>query len=79
MTPSGLHRQLLFYGYDEVTDFLKNSPLNRHIYMKYLDLLPERNIEVPMVRLFNESINFNDTVTQVNVNSQVENNKYNKQ
>lgn len=54
MTASGLHRQLLFYGYDEVTDFLKNSPLNRHIYKKYLDLLPERNIEVPMVRLFNE-------------------------
>ena len=41
MTPSGLHRQLLFYGYDEVTDFLKNSPLNRHIYKKYLDLLPD--------------------------------------
>ena len=54
MTPSELHRQLLFYGYDEVTDFLSDSPLNRHIYKLLLDLLPKANIEVPLVRIFNE-------------------------
>lgn len=54
MTASELHRQLLFFGYDEVTDYLKNSPLNRHIYKKLLDLLPDRNVDVPMVSLFNE-------------------------
>lgn len=54
MTPSSLHRQLLFYGYDEVTDYLKNSPLNRNIYKLLLDLLPKHQLDVPMVKLFNE-------------------------
>lgn len=47
MNASELSRQLLFYGYDEVTDYLKNSPLNRYIYKKFLTLLPEYGITVP--------------------------------
>lgn len=54
MTASELIRQLLFYGYEEVTDYLKNSPLNRYLYKQFLNLLPAHNIEVPMVSLFNE-------------------------
>ena len=54
MTASELSRQLLFYGYDEATDFLKNSPLNRYLYKKFLLLLPEYGINVPMVTFFNE-------------------------
>ena len=54
MNASELSRQLLFYGYNEVTDYLKNSTLNRYIYKKFLVLLPENQITVPMVKLFNE-------------------------
>ena len=54
MTASELSRQLLFYGYDEVTDYLKNSPLNRYIYKKFLNVLPQCDIDIPIVRLFNE-------------------------
>lgn len=54
MTASELHRKLLFYGYDEVTDYLMNSPLNRHVYKLLLDLLSKHQVEVPMVKLFNE-------------------------
>lgn len=54
MNASELSRQLLFYGYDEVTDYLKNSPLNRYLYKMFLNVLPQCDIDVPMVRLFNE-------------------------
>lgn len=54
MNASELSRQLLFYGYDEVTDYLKNSPLNRYIYKKFLTILPEYGITVPLVTMFNE-------------------------
>lgn len=54
MNASELSRQLLFYGYNEVTDYLKNSPLNRYIYKLFLQVLPQCNIDTPMVRLFNE-------------------------
>ena len=54
MNASELSRKLLFYGYDEATAFLKNSPLNRHLYKMFLDLLPKHQIEVPIVKLFNE-------------------------
>ena len=54
MNASELSRQLLFYGYSEVTDCLNNSPLIRHIYKKFLVLLPENKITTPMVKLFNE-------------------------
>jgi len=33
---------------------LKNSPLNRYIYKKFLTILPEYGITVPLVTMFNE-------------------------
>ena len=54
MTASELNRNLLFHGYDEVTDYLKNSPLNRYLYKRILGILSARGIEVPIVKLFNE-------------------------
>lgn len=54
MHPSELNRKLLFYGYGEVTDYLKNSPLNRFLYKKIVDILNDSGITVPPVTLFNE-------------------------
>lgn len=54
MNASELSRQLLFYGYEEVTDYLKNSPMNRYLYKMFLKVLPQCDIKVPMVTLFNE-------------------------
>ena len=54
MTASALNRKLLFSGYDEVTHFLRNSPLNRHLYKKILGVLSASGIAVPVVTLFNE-------------------------
>lgn len=51
---SELNRLLLFCGHSEVADFLNGSPLNRHLYKHFLRLLPQHQIEVPMVSLFNE-------------------------
>jgi hypothetical protein len=54
MTSSELRRKLLYCGYSDVTDYLRNSPLNRHIYKKLLNLLQNHCIEVPIVAIFNE-------------------------
>ena len=54
MTAAQLNRKLLFSGYGEVTDFLRNSPLNRHLYKKVLGVLSASGIAVPVVTLFNE-------------------------
>lgn len=54
MTPSTLNRKLLFHGYEDVTDFLKNSPLNRYLYKRILGVLSASGIVVPVVKLFNE-------------------------
>ena len=54
MTASALNRKLLFSGYDEVTHFLRNSPLNRFLYKKVLGVLSASGIAVPVVTLFNE-------------------------
>jgi hypothetical protein len=54
MNASELSRQLLFYGYDEVTDYLKNSPVNRFLYKRFLEILPTAEIEIPVVTIFNE-------------------------
>ncbi len=54
MNASELNRQLLFYGYTEATDFLKNSPLNRYLYKQFLNIMPKYGIDIPMVQLFNE-------------------------
>lgn len=54
MHPSELNRKLLFYGYGEVSDHLKNSPLNRYLYKRILGVLSASGIGVPVVTLFNE-------------------------
>lgn len=54
MNASELSRQLLYYGYTELTDYLKNSPLNRYLYKQFLNIIPKYEIDVPMVQLFNE-------------------------
>ena len=54
MTSAELHRKLLYCGYSDVTDYLRNSPLNRHIYKQLLTLLQNHFIEVPIVAIFNE-------------------------
>lgn len=54
MTASELHRKLLYYGYDDVTDYLMNSPVHRYLYREFLDLLPAHKIEVSALKIFNE-------------------------
>ena len=54
MTPSSLNRSLLFHGHEEITDFLKDSPLNRYLYKRILGILSAGGIEVSVVTLFNE-------------------------
>lgn len=54
MTASELNRKLLYRGYDDMVDYLRNSPLNRYLYKKLLDLLPKYDIEVPILTIFNE-------------------------
>jgi len=51
---SELRRIMLFNGYSDVTDYLKNSPINRWIYKDLLTLLPAEGIEVPVVKIFQE-------------------------
>lgn len=54
MTASELQRNLLFSGYSDVTDYLKNSPVNRFLYKRFLEILPTAEIEIPVVTIFNE-------------------------
>lgn len=54
MDASELNRKLLFVGYEEATDYLNNSPLNRYLYKFFIDTLPQYQIEVPIVTFFNE-------------------------
>lgn len=54
MNASELHRKLLYCGYTDLSDYLNESPANRYIYNKVIDLLPLHKINVPIVTLFNE-------------------------
>lgn len=54
MNASELNRKLLFHGQHEVTDYLRNSPLNRFLYKRFLDILSASGIDVPVVKLFND-------------------------
>ena len=54
MNAPELHRKLLYCGYSDVTDHLRNSPLNRYLYKKLLMLMPMHDIDVPIVSIFNE-------------------------
>ena len=54
MTASELQRKLLYCGYTDLTDYLRNSPLNRYLYKQMLDYKESFNIETPIITLFNE-------------------------
>ena len=54
MTASELQRKLLFYGFSDITDFLRDSPLNRYLYKNMLDYREICGIETPMIKLLNE-------------------------
>ena len=53
MNASELNRKLLYRGYDDMADYLRNSPMNRTIYNLILEYGPEK-IESPMLSIFNE-------------------------
>ena len=54
MNASELHRKLLYCGYSDVTDYLKNSPMNRFIYRQLLAIRPVYGIEASILTIFNE-------------------------
>lgn len=54
MNAAELNRLLLFHGQNDVTDFLRSSPLNRFLYKKLLGVLSASGIAVPAVKLFND-------------------------
>lgn len=54
MNASQLSRKLLYYGYDDVTDYLKNSPLNRYIYKQILALRTKYSELPSILTVFNE-------------------------
>lgn len=54
MTSSELHRKLLYCGYSEVTDYLRNSPMHRFLYKQLLVLRPKLKIDTSILTLFNE-------------------------
>ena len=54
MNASELNRYLLYYGQNDMTDFLRDSPLNLRLYENMLGILSTCGIKVPAVTLFNE-------------------------
>lgn len=54
MNASELQRKLLYWGYTDLTDYLRNSPLNRYLYKRMLNYKEEHFIETPILTLFNE-------------------------
>lgn len=54
MNASELNRKLLYCGLNDLTDYLRNSPLNRYLYKVLLVELPHRKIDTPIVTMFNE-------------------------
>ena len=49
-----LHRKLLYNGYSDVADYLKNSPVNRFIYKILLGVTKQWHLDNSIVELFNE-------------------------
>ena len=54
MTSSDLYRKLLYSGYTDITDYLKDSPTNRYIYKCLLHYSERYGINNPILDLFNE-------------------------
>lgn len=55
MKASELNRKLLYRGYDDMVDYLRNSPLNRLIYQIILTYGPKPPVDIPMLTIFNEA------------------------
>lgn len=49
-----LHRKLLYNGYSDVADYLKNSPVNRFIYKNLLGATQRWHLDNSIIELFNE-------------------------
>lgn len=54
MTSSELHRKLLYCGYNDLSAYLTNKPINQYMHKLMLDLCEHYQIEVPVLTLFNE-------------------------
>lgn len=54
MEASDLHRKLIYNGHDDLTDYLRNSPLNRYIYKQLLELKSDRSLDHSILTIFNE-------------------------
>lgn len=54
MNASELHRKLIYSGYSDLSDYLKDSPLNRYLYQHLLDMKNERRLDNPILTVFNE-------------------------
>ena len=54
MTVSELHRKLLYRGYDDMADYLRNSPFNRCVYNVILRHGP-KPLPLDMLTLFDEA------------------------
>ena len=54
MTASELNRKLIYCGCEDIVDYLRNSPLNRHMYKTFLEMKERYDISVPVVSLMNE-------------------------
>lgn len=54
MTSSELHRKLLYCGYNDMSAYLTNKPINQYMHQLMLDLCEKHQIEVPVLTLFNE-------------------------
>lgn len=53
MNASELNRKLLYYGHNDVADYLQNSPLNRYLYKQILNNRDSSN-KSSVVTIFNE-------------------------
>lgn len=54
MKTASLKRVLLYCGYSDAADYLKDSPMNRYLYKQLLMLRPEHSIETPILTILNE-------------------------
>jgi hypothetical protein len=49
-----LNRKLLYCGYSDITDYLRNSRLNRYLYKVLLNATQRLELDVPILTLLNE-------------------------
>lgn len=54
MNASELHRKLVYCGYSDLSDYLKDSQLNRYLYEMLLDMKNSGELDNPILTIFNE-------------------------